>query len=142
MPGLTLRYELARAARRGAKVRILLPGKSDVPAVRHASRHLYAWFMARGIEIHEWQPTILHTKYAAIDDRWATVGTYNLDYLSWRQNLEVNVAVIDSAIAHALRERFEQDLGRSLRIEPAVWAQRPWVDRGVHRFFFMFRKIL
>jgi len=142
VPDRIVRRALSKAAQRGVDVRVLVPGISDVPAVYYAGRKLYSWLMSRGIRLYEWQNTILHAKTAAIDDRWATVGTYNLDYVSWRFNLEVNVAVHDPTVARALRTRIEQDCAQSLEIKPEQWRFRPPAERLLEQFFYLFRKIL
>jgi cardiolipin synthase len=142
VPDREVRNALAAAVARGATVKVLLPGESDLVAVQYASRRLYAWLMKRGIELWEWQDTILHTKSACIDDRWSTVGTYNLDYRSWRFNLEVNVAVEDENVARAMRVRFDQDLGRSLRIDERDWGFRSLSERTAESFFYLFRRLL
>ena len=142
VPDREVRNALARAVERGASVRVLLPGESDLVAVQYASRRLYGWLMKRGIELWEWQDTILHTKSACIDDRWSTVGSYNLDYRSFRFNLEVNVAVEDESVARAMRVRFEQDLRGSVRIDAHDWGFRSLSERAAESFFYLFRKLL
>lgn len=142
VPDREVRNALAAAVERGVVAKVLLPGESDLVAVQYASRRLYGWLMKRGIELWEWQDTILHTKSACIDDRWCTVGTYNLDYRSWRFNLEVNVAVEDQEVARAMRERFDRDLARSIRIDAHDWGFRPLSERAVESFFYLFRRLL
>lgn len=142
VPDRVIRNSLAGAARRGVDVRVLLPGENDVPAVQHASRRLYGWLMKQGISLYEWQGTVLHAKTAVIDDRWCTVGTYNMDYRSWRANLEVNVAVEDHGVAAALAERFRADLAGSVKVDPHDWGYRPLSDRLLQHFFYLFRKLL
>jgi cardiolipin synthase len=142
VPDWTVRRTLAAAAARGADVRVLLPGTSDVPAVWWAGRALYGWLMKRGIRLFEWQPTILHAKSAVVDDYWSTVGTYNLDYLSWRTNLEINVAVQDQGLAAAMKSRFLEDLSHAVEVEPRAWGYRPLANRLLERLFFTFRRFL
>jgi cardiolipin synthase len=142
VPDRVVRRALAAAVERDVEVSVLLPGDSDVPAVYFAGRRLYAWLMARGIRLYEWKGTVLHAKTAVIDDRWCTVGTYNLDYRSWRTNLEVNVAVEDEGVAAAMADRFRADVDRSIRIDPHDWAFRPVSERLLEHFFYLFRKLL
>lgn len=142
VPDRAVRVSLGEAAERGVDVRVLLPGESDVPAVYFAGRRLYAWLMKRGIHLHEWKGTVLHAKTATIDDRWCTVGTYNMDYRSWRTNLEINVTVEDEGVAHAMSARFRADTSRSDRIDAHDWAFRPLSERALEQFFYLFRKLL
>lgn len=142
VPDRQVRSQLAAAVRRGVDVKVLLPGESDLVAVFYASRRLYDWLMRHGITLWEWQGPVLHTKSACIDDAWCTVGTYNLDYRSWRFNLEVNVAVEDPEVSTAMRVRFEQDLERSTPVDPRNWRFRPVSDRLIESFFYLFRRLL
>lgn len=142
VPDRVIRNSLARAVRRGVEVKVLLPGESDVPAVQYASNRLYDWLMKRGVELYEWQGPVMHAKTAVIDDRWCTVGTYNMDYRSWRANLEVNVAIEDRGVAAALAERFRADIARSAKVDPVNWSYRPLSQRLLEHVFYLFRKLL
>lgn len=142
IPDRKVRRALRKAVERGVRVRVLVPGQNDVAAVQYASRALYSRLLKNGIEIYEWGDTVLHSKSAAIDDRWSTVGTYNLDYRSWRMNLEVNVVVKDADVAVALRHKLEEDIARSRRVWLREWRYRPLLQRGLERFFYYFRKLL
>lgn len=142
IPDRVIRNTLAAASKRGVKVKVLLPGESDVPAVYYASRRLYERLLRAGIELYEWHGTVLHAKTAVIDDAWCTVGTYNMDHRSWRSNLEVNVAVADRGVARAMSERFRADLARSSRVDARHFGFRPLSDRLAEHFFYLFRKLL
>jgi cardiolipin synthase len=142
VPDRDVRRALAHASHAGVDVRVLLPSVSDVLAVKYAGRRLYAWLMRHGIRLYEWQGSVLHAKTAVIDDRWCTVGTYNMDHRSWRSNLEVNVMVEDHAVATAMARRFRDDLACSVPVDPHTWSFRPLSERVLERFFFQFRKLL
>ena len=133
---------IAVEARRGVEVRVLLPGESDVPAVSHASRRMYGWFMDAGVHLHEWRGNVLHAKTAVVDERWTTVGTYNLDHRSWHFNLEVTVAIEDEAVGRAMRDRFFQDLAQAPEVDERSYRYRPMGDRLLEHFFYLFRKLL
>ena len=52
---------LQEAARRGVRVRLMLPGgRTDSPFVAAAGRHLYAGLVEAGVELYEYQPTLSH----------------------------------------------------------------------------------
>jgi cardiolipin synthase len=142
LPDRSVRNALARAAKRGVDVRILVPNESDVFAVYYATRNLYTRLIRQGIQVFEWVGTVLHAKTAVVDGVWCTVGTFNLDYRSWRFNLEVNVAVEDRRVAGAMRERFILDLEKSKKIELSTWRFRPLSERVLEWFFYLFRKLL
>src|SRR6185503_3539279 len=115
---------------------------SDVMAVYYATRATYERLLRAGIHVYEWMGTVLHSKTAVVDGVWCTVGTFNLDYRSWRFNLEVNVAVEDEPVAEAMRARFLRDTEKSQEISLRTWRFRSLGDRFLEWFFYLFRKIL
>jgi cardiolipin synthase len=142
VPDGRIRRVLRQAVARGAEVRVIVPGKSDVPVVRHAARKLYGRLLEAGIQLYEWQGSILHSKTAVIDGRWCTVGTYNLDSRSLRFNLEVVAAVEDSAVAGAMEERFNEDLANATPVSYDEWRRRPMHVRMLDDFFYRFHRLL
>lgn len=133
---------LKRAARRGADVRVIVPGQSDVEIVRHASRAAWGGLMRHGVRVYEWQKNMLHAKTAVIDGRWSTIGTFNMDARSLRSNLEVNVAVADEGFAAVMEQSFERDLELSREVDSHEFLFRPLGDRLLELFFYRFRKLL
>ncbi len=142
VPDGKIRRVLSRAVDRGVDVRVILPGRSDVIAVRHAARKLYGRLLQAGIQLYEWQGSILHAKTAVIDGRWCTVGTYNLDARSLRFNLEVVAAVEDAAVAGAMEDRFDQDLEHAKPVSYEEWKRRPVLVRVLDDFFYRFHRLL
>lgn len=106
-PGYRFLRDLRRAARRGVQVDLLLQGRPDMVWVKRASEMLYQHLMRAGVRIHEYTERPLHGKIAVVDDRWATVGSSNLDPTSLSLNLEANVVVRDEAFARHLRQRID-----------------------------------
>ena len=106
-PGFRLLRDLRRAARRGVQVDLILQGWPDQPWAQKATQLLYRHLLRAGVRVHEYGERPLHAKVAVIDDRWATVGSSNLDPTSLSLNLEANVIVRDEAFARQLRARLE-----------------------------------
>jgi cardiolipin synthase len=100
LPGPRLIRRLTAAARRGADVALLLPGRSDVPLVRLAMGALYAPLLRAGVRIYECRSSVLHAKMAVIDRKTLLIGSFNLDPYSMA-NLEVLVITDDAAAAAA-----------------------------------------
>ena len=129
VPSLKLRRALRAVARRGCRVRLLLPGRTDVAMVQAASRTFYSRLLRAGVEIAEYQPQILHTKLAIIDGA-VFVGSSNLDARSLTVNYELMVRVADPALVAEGRELFEADWARSRVISAEEWNRsRTWADR-------------
>jgi cardiolipin synthase A/B len=123
-PPRSLLDALAAAAARGVDVRVVCPGKTDLPSVRWAARGEYESWIARGIRVFEFMPRILHSKAAVIDDDWATVGSLNLNVITlWVVN-ELNLVVHERAFCADVVRYFEHDLSRSKEILPGQTRRR------------------
>jgi cardiolipin synthase A/B len=120
---------LISAARRGVDVRLLLPGQSDVPIVRHAGHGFYAELLATCVRIFEYQPAILHEKSIVADDFVTIIGSSNLDFRSFQFNAECNVMLFDDSTALRMAAAFDTDLQHSVEIHPEIWARRSILHR-------------
>ena len=87
---------LENAVRRGVRVRLLVPGKSDIPAASYAGRAFFTRLLKAGIEIHTYQGEMLHAKTYLFDQSWSIIGSTNLDYQSLMYNDEGNVGILRS----------------------------------------------
>ncbi len=85
--------QLIEAAKRGVRVRLILPKISDWPSYILASQYLYENLIKNGVEIYQWEKSILHGKLATVDGKLSTLGSFNLNYTSYQQNLEMNIEV-------------------------------------------------
>lgn len=114
LPDDLVRKELVEAAKRGARVEIIVPGKKiDQKLVRSASRRHWPELLNAGIKIYEYQPTMLHTKLMIVDDKFVSVGSGNFDNRSIRLNDEANLDVLSSDFAAQQSHLFEIDKHRS-----------------------------
>lgn len=132
LPGRALRLAFCRAARRGAKVQLLLPGMSDVRLAQWAARGQYGRLLRAGVEIYEYQPAMLHAKRYLLDDA-VYVGSANLDLRSLNINYEILVRIVDPAVAAEGHAKFEEDLERSRQIRPSEWKRRGWWHKLLER---------
>jgi cardiolipin synthase len=134
VPDRRVRRALRGAAKRGVRVRVLVPTRGDVPLVQLAVEALFDVLLRGGIEIYTFPGPMLHAKTAVIDEVFTTVGSYNLDSRSRRMNLEVNLAVEDAAFARHVRKWFAHDLEGAKRIDLAQWRRRSWTQRSAEVF--------
>jgi cardiolipin synthase len=122
------------ARERGVRVRVLVPGHNiDKPPVWVAGRAAYDDLLAAGVEIHEYQPTMLHAKTMTVDGCWSSVGSVNFDNRSFQLHDEVTLCVQSERFAGLLHEVFQRDLEQSERIEPQAWRDRPPTQRARER---------
>ena len=124
---------LARAAERGVRVQIIVPGSHlDSRLVKAASSALFGELLRAGVEIYRYEPTMFHCKVLVIDDAFASLGSTNFDNRSFQLNDEVNLNVFDERFAAQQSRIFAQDLERSQRVDYADWKERPWYQKGVN----------
>jgi cardiolipin synthase len=135
-------WALEDAVSRGVKIRILTEGEiTDAMPVKYASRHAYERLLQRGIELYEYQPTMMHAKVLVADNAWSMFGSANFDNRSLELNDEMNVAVSSRDVAARFMRDFEQDLTRSTRITLGAWRQRPALDKARERFWMVFGEV-
>ncbi|MGH8125365.1 MAG: phospholipase D-like domain-containing protein [Rhodanobacteraceae bacterium] len=116
---------LTHAARDGVDVRLLVPGASDIPMVAALSRTGYRALLEAGIRIYEWNGSMLHAKTAVADDRWARVGSTNLNLASWIGNCEIDVAVENVGFVQQLAGQYQSDLEHATEVVLSRRRARP-----------------
>ena len=120
---------LEQAAAAGCDVRLLLPGPTDVPIVRHAGHATFARLLRRGVRIWEYGPAVLHAKSLVVDGFLSIVGSANLDVRSWRFNAECGLLTFDRNLAAELSEAFLKDLEVATEITRESWRRRGLLHR-------------
>lgn len=133
---------LEEAVSRGVDVRLLLPGKSDVPAAHYAGRAFFTRLLNRGVRIYNYQGEVLHAKSYVFDGCWSIVGSANLDFQSLRWNDEGNVGILDEGFGAKMIDVFQEDIKRSKEIRIEDWLIRPYSEKLKERFFALFRRRL
>jgi len=116
LPGMQVRKKLAKAARRGVKIRLVLAGVSDVKLAKQAERYIYRWIFKNNIEVYEYKHSVLHAKISTYDGKWATIGSYNVNNISAFASIELNLDVKQEAFAlnmqHHIQEVIRHDCER------------------------------
>jgi cardiolipin synthase len=116
---------LIDAKRRGVDVRIMVSGiRNDNWLARYNSVRLFGRLLEAGIEILEYNRTMLHHKTMVVDRRWITVGTANFDNRSFAHNEESNINAFDTGLAGQLHASFSDDLGGCDRLTFERWQRR------------------
>jgi cardiolipin synthase len=135
-------WSLMDARRRGVRIRLLVEGDiTDAKPVKFASRASYDRLLASGIEIFEYQPSMMHTKALMVDGALSITGSANFDNRSLELNDELNVAVFDTSLASRLREDFERDITRSRKLDRDAWRSRPIHIRAREKMWSLFGEV-
>jgi cardiolipin synthase len=126
LPSWRMRRLLRRCVARGGRVQLLLAGRTDVPVAKLAAEHLYPRLLDAQVEIHEYQPQVLHAKLVVIDDV-VYVGSCNLDKRSLQINYELLVRLDWPELAAEARRIFLDDLEHARRVlSPHGGASSGW----------------
>lgn len=107
LPGQLFRKNMALAAKRGVTVKIIMGGISDVKVARLAEQYMYRWLFRNGIEIYEYQETVLHGKLAVYDALWVTVGSYNVNRISAYASVELNMDTRNPVFAAGVQQELD-----------------------------------
>lgn len=139
---LTMKALIA-VRKRGVRVRVLVPNRhTDAKFGRWASQALYAELLDAGIELNEYEPTMLHCKLMIVDARWTSVGSCNFDDRSFRLNDEANLNVFDEKFACLHLEQFEKDFALSRKVVRGRWRNRSLIKRVLEQVAILFRSQL
>ena len=131
-PDMTMRAALREAVDRGVAVDLLVPGPhADKRVAQLGSEAMYAELVEAGVRVWCYQPTMLHTKIAIVDDVAALIGSSNFNRRSLDHDEEVALVVLDPSTVRTLEEHFRGDLDRSREIDLTRWRQRSLAQRAL-----------
>lgn len=108
IPERRLRQELRRAAERGVRVELIVPGRSDVFFLPWVSRHFFRRLLDSGVGVFEFQSRMIHAKTIVIDDS-AWIGSSNLNSRSLYWDMELDVRVQTAPSVEVLVAQFDED---------------------------------
>jgi cardiolipin synthase len=138
VPGPRIIRVLLRAARRGVRVRLLLPARSDVPLMLLLGRSSYGTLLRGGIEIFELEREILHAKVMLIDGERTVIGSANLDQRSFHRNYEINCIVDNDKFGGQIRSLLQEEFAASNKIDLDVHERRSVLIRFLERVVSLF----
>jgi len=129
VPDDVLEDALRAAAKRGVRVRMILPSYSDFSGVFYAGRAHYKELLESGVQIYELESAFLHSKSIVVDGVWSSIGSTNFDWRSFVHNDEISVCVIDEGFAREMDAAYGKDLADSKQITLAQWKKRGFAER-------------
>jgi cardiolipin synthase A/B len=112
LPGRVIRHNLARAAKRGIDITVVVTGVSDVILAKYAERYMYSWLLKRNIKIYEYTKNVLHAKLATCDNKFVTIGSYNVNDISAYASVELNLDVRNDEFATIVQQKLEAIIAR------------------------------
>ena len=140
VPPIPFVQALRDAEARGVDVKILLPGRyHDQPAVRRASRRTWGPLLEGGVELYEYEPTMMHCKIVIVDSTVTSIGSINFDPRSFALNAEFGVVALDRGLAKQMEDAFVDDLRSSTRVTAEDIRQLSLFERILNIFFYWIR---
>ncbi len=134
---------LVAARHRGVRIRVIVPGKHiDSETVRFASKAKWGELLLAGVQIFEYQPTMMHNKLLIVDGAMTSVGSTNFDVRSFQLNDEASLNVYGREFAERMTSVFEEDLKPTVEYSYTMWKERPLKDKLVEKFVLPFRSQL
>ena len=150
-PGFRFLYRLQKAAKRGVKIKLVVPAKSDSEIGNTARHYIYSFLLRNNIALYEYTRTMLHAKVCVADNIWSAIGSYDLNNLSAYSNVEANVEILDRKFAvhfqHELDTVIEKDceqitLEKYQKNLTLINKFRYWISYHTIRFMFRISVLL
>ncbi|MGG6295488.1 phospholipase D-like domain-containing protein [Leptolyngbya sp. AN02str] len=143
IPDANTRRALMDAQNRGVDVRILtMSEKTDKELVHYTSREMYGDLLRAGVQICEYQPSMMHAKMTLVDRNWASTGSANFDPRSYFHNDELNISASHPELVQNLEQFFSTALQSSQCLTYEQWQQRPIWEQAQGRFGLLFKNLL
>jgi cardiolipin synthase len=140
LPGELVRDALIQKAAAGVSVTILTQSKSDHTSVLHATRHDYRQYVQAGVAVHEYTPSVLHTKVVLIDKTVIVTGSANCDIRSQRLNDENVIVTNDATLIQDHISVLQRYYEHSEQITPATVRGYSVSAKIAQAFWYIFRE--
>ena len=138
LPDQSLLDALQVTAMRGVKVDIILPERSNLVFIDHASRPNWQPLLEHGCNIWLTPEPFDHSKLMVVDEHWSLLGSANWDPRSLRLNFEFNVEAYDDDLAAAVLQLAHDKLASARQVTLEDYKQRGVLSRvrdGIWRLF-------
>lgn len=141
-PTRIIKKAIKTALKKGVKIEIMIPGKSDIPFTPDAAFYIANKLRKKGADIYIYNGGFHHSKIMMVDSLYCTVGSTNLNSRSLRYDYEVNAFAFDTETTAELMDMFKEDQENSTLMTTEVYKQRtPW-KRFVGWFAHLFTPFL
>ncbi|WP_261131128.1 cardiolipin synthase [Bacillus sp. Marseille-Q3570] len=130
IPGKRLVQALKKASKKGVRVTILIPMRSDHAFVKEAAIPYLLPLLAAGVEVYRYYPGFYHSKVFLIDRKFCDLGTANFDKRSFYLNNEVNCLFTSTSLIQKIEKVLEFDLQQSERLTLPDLRKRSILEKG------------
>ncbi|WP_458401998.1 phospholipase D-like domain-containing protein [Candidatus Avelusimicrobium sp.] len=123
LPENNILSALETAAKRGVKIEIILPKKSNIWGMDWAMQANFKRLLKADIHLYLASEPFDHSKIFLVDDVWLFAGSANWDVRSFKLNFESNIECFDPDLAQQVRQIIER------KIKKSVFVQKTDFDR-------------
>ena len=145
LPDRQLLKEMWLARKRGVKIDLLIPLRTDLKIAKYTAYAFFSLFYKRGIRIHLTKK-MMHGKGVVVDDKWAMIGSTNIEPGSFYHNQEANVQLSDRGMVKKLKRILERWIGDAKQFDNDSWKKRGrWhkfkekIAKKLYKFWFRFK---
>ena len=141
-PTRIIKKAIKNAVKKGVKVEIMIPGKSDIPFTPDAALYIANQLRKKGADIYIFNGGFHHSKIMMIDSLYCTVGSTNLNSRSLRYDYEVNAFIFDTETTDELMTMFKEDQENSTLLTSEMYKKRSIWKKFVGWFAHLFTPFL
>jgi cardiolipin synthase A/B len=135
-------YALWKARKRGVKVDLLIPYRSDVKIAKYV---MFTWFSLlkkHGVNVHL-ADKMMHGKGVIMDDEWAMVGSSNIDQSGFYDTYEANLQIKDKKAVKKIKSTLQKWIKSSKHFKNVEWEKRgkfhkakEWLALKLYKFWY------
>ena len=137
-----MQESLIFAARRGVDVKLIVPSRPDHLITFCVGKTFMKTLMDEGIQIFLYDKGFIHAKTFISDDKYATVGSINLDYRSFFHHFECGAFIHVAPVIADIKTDFEETLRDCTRMTPSNYKSLPKRIRFLGRIFRIFAPLI
>ena len=141
LPGHKMRKALADAAKRGVRVKIILPRHSDVRSIDLLSSKYYGFYYSNNISLIFYMINNLHAKLILIDGETFGIGSPNIDYRSFRYQHEVMLFGSHKGIVDEVQSHVDETMRNCNEFDHLSWLRRPRIEKVLGWLLLPFRHL-
>lgn len=125
---------IARRAKEGLDVRLIIPRKNDVWIMKWMSVPLLRGLVRKGVRVYVYEPRFSHQKVFIADD-WISIGSTNLNHRSFLHDLEMDVVLTHPENQERILDGYVKDQAQSRPFDNTNWARLPLWKRALSSVF-------
>lgn len=140
--GTELSRALTNAAKSGVDVRIITPGIPDKKLVYQLTQSNYENLIRGGVKIYQYKPGFLHSKCFVVDDKYAAIGTVNMDFRSFYLHFECGAFLYKAKAVEQLKQDVIRTLMESEQISIDFFENKNFIMQLYLSILYLFSPLL